>query len=74
MTKKRVTVVVNRVRRRLKKHMRLVLIVAPVNRHEEQYFTSHTYTYGEREKKTIKENEIQSRPIGHLVRWGNHKP
>jgi hypothetical protein len=51
VTKKRVTVVINRVRRRLKKHMRLVLIVAPVNRHEEQYFTSHTYTCRERERK-----------------------
>jgi len=49
--RKKVTVVVNRVRRRLKKHMRLVLIVAPVNRHEEQYFTSHTYTYRKRKKE-----------------------
>lgn len=72
---------VSRVRRRLKKHMRLVLMVAPVNRHEEQYFTSHTYIRREEEeegeterKKPIKENEVQSRPIGHLVRCGNHEP
>jgi hypothetical protein len=39
--------------------MRLVLMVAPVNRHEEQYFTSHTYIRreeeeeeGERERET----------------------
>jgi hypothetical protein len=54
-TKKRVTVVVSRVRRRLKKHMRLLLIVAPVNRYEEQYFTSHTYICRERDTENRRE-------------------